>query len=130
MNQNLVVVDPVLARSNGSHIKGKLNVQLGRLELTSSRIIFYGKSRAFMMFGVLGALLSLLAKGTRSLDVELGQVAAVARGKFGFNKKILEVTMLDGTQHRLGVDKLDVFAAQLREQLARCGRADAYRMAS
>jgi hypothetical protein len=120
-NQALVVLDPVLARSNGTLIKGKLNVQLGRYELTANRLTFFGKSRAYMMFGLLGALLALLAKGKRALDLELSQITAIARGKYGLNKKILDVTMADGTVHRLGLDKFDDLSAQLRDQLARRG---------
>lgn len=120
-NQSLVATDNILARSNGTLIKGKLNVQLGRYELTDSRIIFYGKSKAFMMFGALGALLAMLAKGKRALDIELDAVQSVERGKYGLNKKVLDITMADGTVHRLGIDKFDQLSAVLRDQLSRHG---------
>jgi len=118
-NQSLSVVDTVIARCNGTIIRGKLNVQLGRYELTSSRLTFFGKSKAFMMFGLLGALLALLSKGKRALDIELSQITSIARSKYGFNKKILDVTLADGTVHRLGLDKFEEFTGALRDQLTR-----------
>ena len=75
------------------------------------------------MFGALGAVLSRYSRGTHALDIELDRIASMDRGKFGFNKNILDVTLSDGTKHRLSVERYDEFTGQLREQMSRRGRA-------
>lgn len=76
-----------------------------------------------MMFGLIGILLGRRSKGTLALTVELARVRTVARGKYGVNKKVLDVTLDDGTCHRLLVDDFDRFGAALRDQLASRGTA-------
>jgi len=117
---NIVPVEPVLAETNGLIIRGKLNVRMGRYELTGSRLTFFMRSRIFMMFGALGALLQFLSKGKRELEIDLSKVTSMARSKYGLNKKILDVTLADGTVYRFGFDKFDDFTAKLRDQLAQC----------
>ncbi|MBE7452440.1 MAG: hypothetical protein HS111_27230 [Kofleriaceae bacterium] len=124
MSHALTTTEPVLATTHGGLFKSKLRMQLGRFELTPQRVVYYQKSTLFLLFGALGMLLSRYAAGTRALDLELVRIAAVARGKHGFNKNILDVTMSDGTRHRISLDRFDEFTAQLREQLARQGRLD------
>lgn len=116
--------EPVLATSNGGLIKGKMNVVFGRVELTARAVVFHQRSRLWMMFGLLGALLSMRSRGKRALELELTAISQLARGKYGLNKKILDVTMADGSTHRLMVDKYDDFTAQLRDQLARGARLE------
>jgi hypothetical protein len=116
-NQALTVQDKVLVNSNGGLIRGPLKVTLGRFELTPTHIIYYQRSRLWLMFGALGMLLSRGTAGKRALDIDLSKVASVARGKYGLNKKVLDVKMTDGTAHRLTVDKFDDFVARLREQV-------------
>ena len=119
MTNQIVPVEPVLAQTNGLIIRGKLNVRMGRYELTGSHLTFFMRSRIFMMFGALGALLSFLSKGKQELVIELSQITSIARSKYGLNKKILDVTLADGKVHRLGLDKFDDFTAALRDQLTR-----------
>lgn len=121
-NQALAVVEPVLSNAHGGIIKGKLNVQMGRFELTAARIIFYAKPRFWMAFGALGMLIAGLLKGKRAFDIELSTITAIARTKYGLNKNILDVTRQDGTTLRLNLGNFDDFTARLREQLSRHGR--------
>ena len=67
------------------------------------------------------------AKGKLALSIDLAQIRSVARGKYGANKKILDVTVADGQTHRLMVDDFDRFGAALREQLA--GRGATWQVA-
>lgn len=117
MSNALVPVEPVLTTSNGGMFRSKWRLQFGRFELTSSRIIFYKRSNFWMMFGALGMLLSRGTSGKRALDLELSQIASAVRSKHGFNKNVLEVTMSDGTTHRLSVDKYDAFVAPLGDKV-------------
>ena len=110
---------PVIATSHGGRFKSKLRVFFGRFELTSDRVIYYEKSSLWLMFGALGALLSRYSSGKRHTELELSRIASTARGKFGFNKNILDVTMTDGTSHRFTIERYDEFTAALNEQLAR-----------
>ena len=111
----------VLATSNGGIFKSKLRMHFARFDLTATRIACYQKSSIWLAFGALGILISRYTAGKRTLELELGTVASIARGKHGFNKKILDVTMTDGAKHRLSIDRFDEFTAQLREQLGRHG---------
>ncbi len=113
--------EPVLATSNGGIFKSKLRMHFARFELTATRIACYQKSSLWLAFGALGVLISRYTAGKRTLDLELGRVAAISRSKHGFNKNILEITMNDGAKHRLSVDRFDEFTAQLRDQLGRHG---------
>ncbi len=112
-----------IARSHGGLIAGKLNVRLGKVELTASELRVMTISRAYQMFGLIGALLGRRAKGTLALTIDLGRVRTVARGKYGFNKKILDLTVEDGQTHRVMVEDFDRFGAALRDQLATRGTA-------
>ncbi|KAB2895903.1 MAG: hypothetical protein F9K40_15500 [Kofleriaceae bacterium] len=113
--------EPVLATTNGGIFKSKLRMHFARFDLTSTRIACYQKSSLWMAFGALGLILSRFTAGKRTLELELGKIASIARGKHGFNKNILDVTMQDGAKHRFSLDRFDEFTAQLRDQLGRHG---------
>lgn len=117
MSNALVPTEPVLSTSNGGLFASKWRLSFGRLELTSSRIIFYKRSNFWMMFGALGMLLSRKTAGKRHLDLEVAQIADAVRSKHGFNKNVLEVTMKDGVKHRFSVDKYDAFVAPLGDKV-------------
>lgn len=119
MTNALVSTDPVLSSSNGLFVKGKLKVLPGRFELTPSRIIYYQKSRFWMAFGLIGALVLRGQKGTRAMEIQLHQITSIERTRYGFNKNILDVTLADGTKHRIGIEKFDQFSEQLRAAHAR-----------
>lgn len=109
--------DPVLAQTGGGRFKGKLRMFFGRFELTGRELVFYQRSIWFQMFGLIGALLGRKSAGKRTIALELGQVRSLARGKFGLNKKILDVTMADGSAHRFAFDDYDDFTSHLRAQV-------------
>lgn len=117
--------EPALISTSGGRIRGKLKVDLGRMELTGSAIVFYQRNRLWYLFGLLGALIAARTNGKRALTIELATIGEVARGKYGLNKKVLDVKLTDGSEHRLMLDKYDDFVAQLRDQLARRGRVEA-----
>ncbi|MBL8625139.1 MAG: hypothetical protein JNK64_27765 [Myxococcales bacterium] len=112
-----------IAKSHGGLIAGKLNVRFGKVELTASELRVLTISRAYQMFGLIGMLLGRRAKGTLALTIDLGRVRTVARGKYGLNKKILDLTVEDGQTHRVMVEDFDRFGAALRDQLAARGTA-------
>jgi hypothetical protein len=115
---------PVLVTSHGGIIRGKLKVDLGRVELTPKAIVFYRRNKLWYMFGLIGMLIAARTSGKRALDIDLGAITELARGKYGFNKKVLDLTLADGTAYRITVDKFDDFTAQLRDQLARRGKVE------
>jgi hypothetical protein len=110
---------PVLAASSGGRFKSKFRMYFGRFELTSDRLTYYEKSGIWLMFGALGMLLSRYSAGKMHTAIDLSRIASTARGKHGFNKNILDVTLTDGTSHRFTIDRYDEFTAALNEQLAR-----------
>ncbi len=114
----LTTTEPVLFETDGGHFKGKLRMYGGRFELTARQLIFYQRSYWFQMFGLIGALLGMKSKGKRALEIELRQIRGLARGKFGLNKKILDVTLADGSEVRLSIAKYDELTARLREQIS------------
>lgn len=118
----LATSDPLLARSHGAILRGKLSLNLARLELTGDRLRVYQHSRWLTMFGLLGMLIARRSRGTIAIDLALTQIAALGRGKFGRNKKVLDLTSTDGATHRLMVDDYDAFTGRLREQVARHAR--------
>jgi hypothetical protein len=121
-DQAMTTTEPVLFESNGGRFQGKLRMFMGRFELTASRIVFYQRSIWWQMFGLIGALLGRRSAGKRVLDIELATIASLARGKFGLNKKILDITRTDGSEVRIAIDKYDAFTARLREELGKRGR--------
>ncbi|HUQ05359.1 MAG TPA: hypothetical protein VM261_22810 [Kofleriaceae bacterium] len=112
-----VTTEPVIATTNGGLFKSKLRMHFARFDLTSSRIVTYQKSSLWLAFGALGIIISRYTAGKRTLEIELSKVATIARGKHGFNKNILDVTMHDGAKHRLSLDRFDEFTAQLSGQI-------------
>ena len=109
--------EPVIASTNGGLFKSKLRMHFARFDLTSSKIVTYQKSSIWLAFGALGILISRYTSGKRTLEIELSKVATLARGKHGFNKNILDITMSDGAKHRLSLDRFDEFTAQLTGQI-------------
>lgn len=119
----LVPTTTPIASTPAGLIKSKLNVKMGRAELTASSLDVYVTSPLFMMFGLIGALLGRKSKGKLGLAIDLATVRGVARGKHGLNKKVLELTVEGGAVHRLMIDDFDRFSAALREQLSARGSA-------
>ena len=111
--------DAITVRSRSRSV----SVRLGKVELTASELQVRTISRAYQMFGLIGMLHGRRAKGTLALTIALGRVRTVSRGKYGLNKKILDITVDDGQTHRIIVDDFDRFGDALRAQLAAAGAA-------
>src|SRR5688572_13058400 len=120
MSNALTVSDPVLARFHGGVIRGKLNAHYARFELEHDRLAVYQHSRFLVAFGLIGLLIMRRLKGRLVNVLEFSKIATIGRGKFGFNKKILDVTMADGTTHRFNLD--DTSAARIRAQIGQRAR--------
>ena len=61
MSQSAIATtDPVVFQCSGGLIKGKLSVDLGRVELTGRYLVFYRKPFWTRMFGLLGAIAGYL----------------------------------------------------------------------
>jgi len=118
MNQQaLTVVEPALFQSQGGLFLSKRRMVFATIELTATHLVVYRKSMLWLFFGAIGALLSRGARGKRALELPVASIASVARGKYGFNKKILDVTMTDGKTHRISIERFDELCTQLRAQL-------------
>ena len=126
MNQQaLTVVEPVLLQSHGGLFVSKRRMAFARIELTSTRLVVYKKSIWLTGFGLIGVLIARSMKGTKTLDLDLGAITGIARGKYGFNKKILDVTMKDGATHRITVERFDEMVGRLRDVAGLAVRAAA-----
>jgi hypothetical protein len=106
--------EPVLAESSGMWIAGDRDLRPGRIDLTARRIVFY---RANDRDGLAGTMLGLLQprNGTthRALDIDLASITRVQRGRFRATGKVLELSLADGTSHRVIVDRYDAFVSHL-----------------
>jgi hypothetical protein len=121
MTQALVPTEAVLFQTRGMLILGKLRVHPVRYELQSDRIVVWKQSRILLGLGLIGLLFAAKMRGKRHLDLELSQIRKYARGKYGLNKRVLDVTLADGAMHRLIIDKFDPFVDGLSQQLAARG---------
>jgi hypothetical protein len=114
--------DPLLYQCSGGRFRGKFRMYFGRFEVTPTRLVYFEHSAWWQPFGALGMLLARSARGKRAAEFDHAQIRSFARGKFGLNKKILDLTMTDGTTHRFSIDKFDELIALLRDLIARGGR--------
>jgi hypothetical protein len=118
----LTTTSPVIFQTGGGVFKGKLRMYFGRFELTGTQLVFYKRSNLWMMFGLIGALIGARTAGKRDRDIELSSITAFARGKHGFNKKIVDFTFADGGTLRVTFDKFDEMFARLHELMAQRAR--------
>ena len=98
--------EPILAESASRRVGTLSGVFDGRIVVTPRRIVFF-------------------AGTVRELDLELASIAATARTRWRASGKVLDLTLADGTVHRLIVDRFDAFTAQLGPALARARAAAA-----
>jgi hypothetical protein len=101
---------------HGAVIYGKLKLKLARFELESDRLVVYEHSRLLMGLGLIGAILSRVLRGKRTIDLPYTMIATLGRGKFGFNKKVLDVTTVEGQTYRFNMD--DASASLVRARVA------------
>jgi hypothetical protein len=96
--------ETILAESPSRRVGTLSGLLNGRLIVTPRRIVFFAGS-------------------VRELDIELASITATARTRWRVSGKVLDVTLADGTTHRIIVDRFDSFAAQLGPALARARAA-------
>ncbi|MEC5144632.1 GRAM domain-containing protein [Chitinophaga sp. 180180018-2] len=93
--------ETILLKLNGVYLKSKIQAKQGTFYLTSERIVFEAKPMmAIFLFGVIGWLLS---RGKKFREFQLADITNFRRGKHGFNSKIAEFDLIDGTKHRIGI---------------------------
>lgn len=69
---------------------------MGRLCVTEQRIVFLQSNSALAAFGAIGGLLlGLIPPKKVTVDIPRSSVTGVARGKYGPNKNILEISHED-----------------------------------
>ena len=101
---------------HGGILRGKLRMHYARFELASDQLVVYQHSRWLMGMGLIGFLLARKLQGKRIIEIGFDDIESIGRGRFGLNKKILEVTLKDGTLHRFSMD--DDASMKIREQVA------------
>jgi hypothetical protein len=120
MTTALQVSDPVLDRWNGGLFKGKFQMVFARFELERDRLVVYEHSRWLAAMGLIGLLIARKRQGKRTIELEFTKIATIGRGKFGLNKKILDVTTTDGQSHRFQLE--DEASARIRLEIAQRAR--------
>jgi hypothetical protein len=114
---------PAIATSRGALIVSALRVHPGRWELTRHQLVFHQFSRWLGGLGLLGVFFMKYARGTKALELDLPKIATITRGRYGRNKRVMDVTMVDGTVHRIVVDNFDEVAARLHDAMGGRGLA-------
>jgi hypothetical protein len=116
--------EPLLSSTTGARlVDGR--AQPGRVDLTATRILFYRASKSDGMWGQLVGMIAAGRGRERSLELRLADVASTARTQFRTARNGLDVTMTDGTVHKLALDRYGPFEAALVPQLARVRAAAA-----
>ena len=87
-----------------SRILGKMNIQGGSAYLSNQRFMRFKQSTGLQM---LIGLFAFLFKEKPDFEVELGDIKTIARGKQGFNKNVIMMTLTDGTEYKLICTKFD-----------------------
>jgi hypothetical protein len=118
MTTAILPIEPALFKSAGTVFRGKLRANLATIELTADRIVCFEHGRWATMFGAIGALVAMMTRGKRGLEIELSTIAKISRGKLLLNRKLLDIELANGATYRLGLRHYDAFAARLREHLA------------
>jgi hypothetical protein len=114
---------PAIATSRGALIISTLRVRPGRWELTRHQLVFHQFSRWLGALGLIGVFLMKYARGSRALALDLPKIATITRGSYGRNKRVMDVTMVDGAVHRIVVDNFDEIAARLHDAMGGRGLA-------
>ncbi|HEY9258311.1 GRAM domain-containing protein [Chitinophaga sp.] len=93
--------ETVLYKVNAVYLKSKWQAKQGAICITNERIVFETKPMMmFMLFGVIGWL---LARNKKTNEFQLSDITNFQRGKQGFNKKIAEFELIDGSRYRFGL---------------------------
>lgn len=105
--------EPVLAESPAMWLAAGNEVRPGRIDLTPSRLVFFQASARTGLAGTMIGMLTPRSRGHRALEIELGSIASMQRGRFRASGKVLELALADGTAHRVIVDKYEAFCSHL-----------------
>jgi hypothetical protein len=93
--------EAILYRVNAVYLKTKWQAKQGVVYITSERIVFETRPMLMiMLFGVIGWLLS---RSKKTNEFPLADIINFQRGKQGFNKKIAEFELIDGSKYRFGL---------------------------
>lgn len=121
MSTAMTVQVPATVKFHGGILRSTLRVHYARFEVAPDQLVVYQHSRWLMGMGLIGLLLARKLQGKRAIEISFGDIENIGRGKFGLNKKVLEVTMKDGTLHRFSLD--DDASMKIRELVAQHGIA-------
>lgn len=93
--------ETVLYKVNAVYLKTKFQAKQGVIYITNERIVFETKPMMMiLLFGVIGWLLS---RSKKTNEFQLSDITNFQRTKQGFNKKIAEFDLVDGTKYRFGL---------------------------
>ena len=93
--------ETVLYKVNAVYFKNKWQGKQGVLYLTNKRIIF--ETRPMLMLLLFGVIGWLLSRNKKSNEFQLADITDFRRGKQGFNKKVAEFDLIDGSTSRFGL---------------------------
>jgi hypothetical protein len=113
--------ESILREDGASLVQGMLQVVSGRLICTNDRLVFVDQNMIFLLFGLLGYLLSkLFPSGKVVFEKDLNAIKAIARGKYGWHKHVLVVETGEKPFTFL-VPKFDVWSGLIREAVEKAG---------
>ena len=94
--------------------------QIGRLYVTQKRIVFLASNPLLAGFGALGGLLLGVIKPKKvALEIDRSAVTGVARGKYGMNKNVLDVSFSGSEEPaRFAVKPYEEWAAVVQPEAA------------
>lgn len=95
--------EKVLYKCNGTYIKSRWKAMHGNAYVTSGRIVF--EARPMMMFALFGILGYLLSRKKVVLSLSLSEVTGFNKVKYGLNKNVASIEMIDGTTPRISLGK-------------------------
>jgi GRAM domain len=93
--------ESILYKKNAVYLKSKWQAKQGVVYLTNERIVF--ETRPMMMIMLFGLIGWLLARSKKTNEFQLSDITNFQRGKQGFNKKIAEFELIDGSKYRFGL---------------------------
>ena len=97
------------------YLKSKVNLLQGNLYLTPKRIVLDAHKTGVGGFGLLGAILKKkVEEKSFGFNLELGEIKAVAQGKHGVQKNVLEITDSNDETYRIIVKDYQEWESQLK----------------
>ncbi|MBO9731144.1 MAG: hypothetical protein J7623_21075 [Chitinophaga sp.] len=93
--------ETVLYKVNAVYLKNAWQAKQGAICITNQRIVF--ENRPMLMFLLFGVIGWLLTRNKKSHEFPLADITNFQRGKQGFNKKVAEFELIDGSKYRFGL---------------------------